>query len=220
MFLSSGRLRPKQADGAQERIGPPPEKTCKIKGLDIADHLAVYHSCVAKSIVGSSGGPISNPTTTTTGVRMSTINATACPSAAPAEAVTIWQPRRSTIAVMRANAQLIRRTNETDANMARFAFEPATSETEFTLERWRETSRAVQGALALLDVSKEELRAAIVDDAVGRQAALEELTSHAEFLDDVARLLRRAQARLQIVTNSVRLSSEAAASRRPLARTA
>ena len=57
----------------------------------------------------------------------------------------------------------------------------------------------MQIALAFLDASKEELRAAIADDSAALGAALDELTDHAEFLDDVASLLRNAQTRLQTV---------------------
>ena len=59
---------------------------------------------------------------------------------------------------------------------------------------------AVQVALAPLDASKGMLRAAMADDSVALDAALGELASHAEFLDEVALLLRRAQTRLQTVT--------------------
>jgi len=79
------------------------------------------------------------------------------------------------------------------------ASEPPLGYTPFTPERWRETARAVQVALALLDLSKEELRTVIADDSAVLDAAVDELTGHAEFLDEVADLLRRAQARLQIV---------------------
>jgi len=57
----------------------------------------------------------------------------------------------------------------------------------------------VQIALAALDLSNEELRAAMDDDRVALEPAFEELTGHAEFLDDAASLLKRAQARLRIV---------------------
>jgi hypothetical protein len=102
---------------------------------------------------------------------------------------------------MRANALPITPTLDIPAELARLAVasEPPLGHTPFTPERWRETARAVQVALALLDLSKEELRTVIADDSAVLDAAVDELTGHAEFLDEVADLLRRAQARLQIV---------------------
>ena len=119
-----------------------------------------------------------------------------------AQAVTIWQGCRRMVAALRANVYSITPTLDTHAEWARpsaLAYKPWAGETPFTPERWRETSRAVQIALAFLDASKEELRAAIADDSAALDAALDELTDHAAFLDDVASLLRNAQTRLQTV---------------------
>jgi hypothetical protein len=83
------------------------------------------------------------------------------------------------------------------AGRASRAFKPWARTTEITPERWRDTARAVQVAVALLDLSKDELRAVLADDSTALDAAVDELTGHTEFLGEVADLLRRAQARLQ-----------------------
>jgi hypothetical protein len=102
---------------------------------------------------------------------------------------------------MRANVHPLTPTTDAPADVARLAalaFKPQMGETSITAERWREISRAVQVALALLNASKEKLTAAIAEDSPALDAAIDELAGHAEFLGDVANLLRRAQARLQM----------------------
>ena len=101
---------------------------------------------------------------------------------------------------MRANVLPITPTPDTPAGVAgraAFAFKRWTRTTEITPERWRDTARAVQVAVALLDLSKDELRNVIADDSPALDAAIDELTGHTEFLVELADLLRRAQARLQ-----------------------
>ena len=100
-----------------------------------------------------------------------------------------------------ANVHPIASTKDTGAEFARFAaldFKPWTGETRITPERWRGTFMAAQVALALMGRSKDGLTAAITGDGVALDAAFDELTFHADFLDDVANLLRTAQARLLI----------------------
>ena len=102
-----------------------------------------------------------------------------------------------------AKAQHITPAKDTDAEFARLAaltFEPWTGETRITPERWRETLMAVQIAQALMVLSKEGLTAAIAGDGVALDAAFDELTDQADFLDEMANLLRAAQARLLIAT--------------------
>ncbi len=102
-----------------------------------------------------------------------------------------------------AKAQHIAPTIDTHAGFTRLAaldFEPWTGETRITPERWRETLMAAQIAQALMKLSKDGLTAAIADDSVALDAAFDELTVHTEFLDEMANLLRTAQARLLIAT--------------------
>jgi hypothetical protein len=101
---------------------------------------------------------------------------------------------------MRANVLPLTPTPDTPAGVAgraALAFKSWTRATEITPERWHDTARAVQVAVALLDLSKDELRNVIADDSTALDAAIDELTGHTEFLGEVADLLRRAQARLQ-----------------------
>ena len=105
---------------------------------------------------------------------------------------------------MRATILPVTPTPDTPAEVARrvaLAVKPS-SGTRATPERWRETARAAQIASALLDLSKDELKSVIADDSAALDAVVDELTDHAAFLDDVASLLRRAQARLQIVAGA------------------
>jgi len=100
-----------------------------------------------------------------------------------------------------ANVHHIPSTKDTAAEFAGFAaldFKPWTGETRITSERWRETFMAAQIALALMGRSKEGLTAAIAGESMALDAAFDELTFHADFLDDVANLLRTAQARLLV----------------------
>jgi len=102
-----------------------------------------------------------------------------------------------------AKAQHITPAKDTDGEFARLAaltFEPWTGETRITPERWRETLMAVQIAQALMVLSKEGLTAAIAGDGVALDAAFDELTVQADLLDELADLLRAAQARLLIAT--------------------
>ena len=122
--------------------------------------------------------------------------------------VTIWQPYQRMVTAMRAHVHPLTPTTDASADVARLAalaFKPQRGETSITAERWREISRAVQVALALLNASKEKLTAAMAEDSAALDAAIDELAGHSEFLSDVANLLRRAQARLQMSQAAERL---------------
>ena len=102
-----------------------------------------------------------------------------------------------------AKAHHIAPAKDTDAEFARLAaldFEPWTGETRITPERWQETLMAVRIAQALMALSKDGLTAAIASDGVALDAAFDELAVQADLLDEMADLLRAAQARLLIAT--------------------
>ncbi len=71
-------------------------------------------------------------------------------------------------------------TSSTDAHaefvrLAALDFEPWTGEIGITSERWGETFIAVQIALALMELSKEGLTAAIANDNIALDAAFDDL---------------------------------------------
>jgi hypothetical protein len=102
-----------------------------------------------------------------------------------------------------AHAYHITPAKDTNAEFARLAalnFEPWAGEVVITSERWKETFMAVQIAQALMEFSKDGLTAAIADDSVALGTAFDQLTFQADFLDEMADLLRTAQARLLIAT--------------------
>ena len=102
-----------------------------------------------------------------------------------------------------AHAHHVPPAKDSNAEFARLAalnFEPWAGEVVITSEGWKETFMAVQIAQALMEFSKEGLTAAIAGDSVALGVAFDELTVQADFLDEMADLLRTTQARLLIAT--------------------
>jgi hypothetical protein len=100
-----------------------------------------------------------------------------------------------------ANVHPIASTKDTAAEFARLAtldFAPWTGGSRVTSETWKKTFMAAQIALAVMERSKKGLTSAIAEDSMAFDATFDQLTFHADFLDEVANLLRTAQARLLI----------------------
>jgi hypothetical protein len=100
-----------------------------------------------------------------------------------------------------ANGHHIASTKDTDTEFARFAtldFEPWTDGSRITSQTWTKTFMAAQIALAVMERSKKGLTSAIAEDSVAFDATFDQLTFYADFLDEVANLLRTAQTRLLI----------------------
>ena len=84
------------------------------------------------------------------------------------------------------------------ARLATLDFAPWTGGDRVTSEAWKKTFMAAQIALAVMERSKKGLTSAIAEDSMAFDATFDQLTFHADFLDEVANLLRTAQARLLI----------------------
>jgi len=88
-----------------------------------------------------------------------------------------------------ANVHPIASTKDTAAEFARLAtldFAPWTGGSRVTSETWKKTFMAAQIALAVMERSKKGLTSAIAEDSMAFDATFDQLTYHADFLDEVA----------------------------------